>query len=187
MSEFFLDNGEARAPEIRYGVPAHSARLLEWDGRNGIVEHDGTCYLIVRRAAYPGWLYRIDDGPWRPVLKANGNLQCVPVPVREEGSATEPRKSRIELVYRPTGLTMAAAVSLLATAAALGCLLLGSRRLGVPTSAKRNDPAGIHLPQNQCAGLMLPGSLSRLTWFAGSTWATKRDSLQAKWGIARFR
>ena len=123
LSDFFLSDGGSRAPEITYGVTAHAAQIVEWDGRKGVVEHDGTCYLILRRAAYPGWLYRIDGGSWRPVLKANGSLQCIPLPVLgKQNEAAGSRRSRVELVYRPTGFSFSATVSLLATVTTLACL-----------------------------------------------------------------
>jgi hypothetical protein len=88
---------------------ARFASIKGWDGNSAIVEHDGSCILILRRAFYPGWVYRINDGQERPVIKVNGGLQGVPL--------TGSGGSRVTLSYRPTGLTKAAAVSLAALAA----------------------------------------------------------------------
>jgi hypothetical protein len=90
---------------------ARAARVLGWDGRTATVEHDGSCVLILRRVHYPGWSYRVDGGPARPVLKVDGGLHGVPL----IGAGM----SRVELRYRPTGLTRAATVTLIALAAAI--------------------------------------------------------------------
>jgi len=91
---------------------AQAASVQSWNGRTAIVEHDGSCVLILRRTYYPGWVYAVNDGPEQPVLKVNGGLQGV----RLVGSGT----SRVVLQYRPTGLARATLVSLAAlTAAAL--------------------------------------------------------------------
>ena len=92
------------------------ASVESWNGQTAIVEHDGSCILILRRTYYPGWLSRVDDGPEQPVLKVNGGLQGV----RLAGSGT----SRVALRYRPTGLTRAAIVTLTALTAAV--LILGA-------------------------------------------------------------
>jgi hypothetical protein len=94
------------------GTRAQAASVLAWDGRCAIVEHDGSCILIMRRTFYPGWFYRVDGGPERRVLKVNGGLQGALL----AGSGT----SRVTLRYRPTGLPLAATVSL----AALGAVPL---------------------------------------------------------------
>ena len=41
------------------------ARLCQWDGQEAIIEHDGTCDMVVRRGFYPGWQARSGEGPWR--------------------------------------------------------------------------------------------------------------------------
>lgn len=89
---------------------ARTSRVLGWDGRTATVEHDGSCILILRRTFYPGWSYRVNDGPAQPVLRVDGGLQGVPLP----GAGTR----RVELRYRPTGLARAATVTLTALAAA---------------------------------------------------------------------
>jgi hypothetical protein len=94
------DDGSARAL---------AALLVSWDGRTAIVEHDGTCHLVIRRTYYPGWTARLNDGASFPVLKADGGLQAVRVP----GAGV----TRIELAYRPTHWQGALRVSLAAIAA----------------------------------------------------------------------
>ena len=61
------------------GSARSTARVQSWDGRTAIVEHDGSCILILRRTYYPGWSYRVDGGPEQPVLKVNGGLHGVPL------------------------------------------------------------------------------------------------------------
>ncbi len=102
---------EDRPPGLRELDASPASRVISWDGRTAIVEHDGSCILILRRTHYPGWTYRVGDGPERPVLKVSGGLQGVWL----TGSGT----SRVETRYRPTGLTRAASVSISASAAAL--------------------------------------------------------------------
>jgi hypothetical protein len=97
-----------------------SADVKSWDGKTAIVEHDGPCILILRRAYYPGWFYRLDDLPERPVLKVNCGLQAVPL----LGSGIR----RITFHYHPTGLPQAAAISLTALALALTVLLAARLR-----------------------------------------------------------
>jgi hypothetical protein len=117
---------EDRPPELP-GPAAGTANVRSWDGRAAVVEHDGSCVLILRRTFYPGWFYRIDDGPELPVLKVNGGLQGVPL----TGAGT----SHVEASYHPTGLARAAAISLAAIAAALGTL----GTAGLMTLRQRRD------------------------------------------------
>jgi len=109
---------EDRPPSFP-GPSARVASVQSWNGRTAIVEHDGSCILILRRIDYPGWVCRVNDGPEQPVLKVNGGLQGV----RLVGSGT----SRVALRYRPTGLTSAVSVSLAALTAAV--LVLGAAGL----------------------------------------------------------
>jgi hypothetical protein len=95
---------------------ASAAGVQSWDGQTAVVDHEGSCILILRRTYYPGWTCRVDDGPDQPVLKVNGGLQGV----RLVGSGT----SRVTTRYTPTGLTQAARVSL--AALALAALVLGA-------------------------------------------------------------
>ncbi len=122
---FLAEDGAPRLPD----PPARTAVVRSWDGRTAVVEHDGSCVLILRRVSYPGWVYRIDDGPEHPVLKVDGGLQGIPL----IGSGI----GRVRTVYRPTGLRRASIVSLAAMAAAV--LVLGGTgimtlraRAGIP-------------------------------------------------------
>ena len=85
-----------------------SAHVKSWDGVAAIVVHDSPCILILRRTFYPGWSYQLDGAEPRSVLKVNSGLQAVPL----LGSGTR----RIEFHYSPTGLPLAAAISLTALA-----------------------------------------------------------------------
>jgi hypothetical protein len=108
-----------RALDIELGVPAQAAQVQDWNNRTAIVEHDGTCYLVLRRTYYPGWFYQVNSGPERPVLKVNGGLR---VPLSGAGT------SRVTFGYRPPGLRLAAAISLGSAATALVVLMVGFGR-----------------------------------------------------------
>ena len=104
--------------------------MRSWDGRTAVVEHDGSCVLILRRTFYPGWVYRIDGGPAQRILKVDGGLHGVPL----AGSAT----SRVEVSYRPSWLASAATVSLAAVGGAVLVLCAAGvtmRRSRSPASA----------------------------------------------------
>jgi hypothetical protein len=90
---------------------ARTASVQNWDGQMAIVEHDGACILVLRRSYYPGWIYRVDNGPAQPVLKVDGGLQGV----RLLGSGT----SRVLVRYEPTRRQQAGAITLCALAAAV--------------------------------------------------------------------
>jgi len=117
LEDFVAKNLTPRTLDIKLCAPAQTAQVKAWDDRTLVVEHDGTCYLVVRRTYYPGWFYQINGGPERPVLKVNGGLQCVPL----TGAGT----SRITFGYRPPGQRVGAAISLGSTAAALVVLIVG--------------------------------------------------------------
>jgi hypothetical protein len=101
------------------GPRATRAEVLSWDGREAVVDHDGTCDLIVRRAYYPGWMARVDGGPEIPVGKIDVGLQGV----RLTGAG----QSRVEFIYKTTYLNFTTPVSLGALVLALLALLLGRR------------------------------------------------------------
>jgi hypothetical protein len=122
-----------RVTDIDMGPPARLADLKNWDGHTAIVDHDGSCYLIVRRTYYPGWTYQVDDGQEQLVLKVNGGLQGVPL----TGSGI----NHVSFRYRPTGLRQAIGVSLGAASAALVGLVAGmagklARKGPRPTASK---------------------------------------------------
>ena len=91
-------------PPDLHSPRASSARVLAWDGRTAVVEHDGTCDLVVRRTFYPGWKASLDGGGELVIHKANGGLQSV----RLEGLGP----SHVHFSYRPASLKLAAMVSL---------------------------------------------------------------------------
>ena len=94
---------------------ARVSTVRSWDGHSAIVTHDGSCILILRRTFYPGWTYRVDDGPEQAVLKVNGGLQGIPL----LGSGT----SRVMVRYQPTRLARAIKITLTALAAAVFALV----------------------------------------------------------------
>lgn len=118
---------------------ASSARVVGWDGRTAVVEHDGPCDLVVHRTYYPGWLVSIDGGPERPVSRAELGVQAVHL----EGRGT----TRARFAYRPTNLRLTLWLGGMGLASALACLGfgMGARYLRKATNptAKANNPASI--------------------------------------------
>ena len=110
------------------GPKATSAKVLRWDGRSGEVEHDGTCDLVIRRAFYPGWTARINEGPATAVIPADGGLQSVRLP----GKGV----SRVRVEYQPTGWRLYGMITLLAL---VGAVLVAALEL----FRSRNRPARI--------------------------------------------
>jgi hypothetical protein len=107
---------------------ANVARVLSWDGKTAIVEHDGACILIMRRTYYPGWVYQVEGAAEKPVFKVDGGLQGAVL----AGKGT----SRVTVRYRPNGLARAAIVSL--GALALVAFVLGGARLTYSGRRLRN-------------------------------------------------
>ena len=110
----------AEEPEPHRAAAATSARVVRWDGREAIVEHDGACDLLINRTYYPGWTARVNGGRSSPVLRADGGLQAVAL----EGMGT----SRVEFTYRPTRLIAAVILSMSAIATALLVVTFFGRR-----------------------------------------------------------
>jgi Bacterial membrane protein YfhO len=96
---------------------AQAAQLVSWDGSTATVSHVGACDLVIARTFDSGWLARIDGGPEQPVLQVDGGFQAV----RIAGSGTH----HVSLWYRPHGLYLYAALSLVATASAVGMVVAG--------------------------------------------------------------
>ena len=99
----------ADQPPTSVGAVATTAKIISWDGRTAVVEHDGTCDLVINRTYYPGWFAAINEGPERPVARAEIGIQAV----RIEG----PGPSRVTFAYKPSGLLAATLTSLAALAA----------------------------------------------------------------------
>jgi high affinity sulfate transporter 1 len=110
-----LDDAEAAlmpGDEPRFVAPeARSARIVRWDGRAGVIEHDGACALVLSRTSYPGWRYRVDGGAWRPVGRVDGGLQALWI----DGAGT----SRVERRFEPSGWPILAGCSAVAAGAAI--------------------------------------------------------------------
>jgi hypothetical protein len=117
LTDFLSKKLSAIGLDIELGNPAKTAQIKAWGEHTFVVEHDGTCYIILRRTHYPGWFYQINGGPEQPVLKVNGGLQCVPL--------TKAGTSHVEMSYRPPGLRHCTAISLCSTAAAFIVLIVG--------------------------------------------------------------
>jgi hypothetical protein len=99
---------------------ARAARVVAWDGRAGVVEHDGTCFLVLTRAYDRGWRTRVDDGPEAPVLRVDGGLQAI----RIEGAG----RTRVSVRFEPPGLRASAALSAIAASTALAVVAVSLAR-----------------------------------------------------------
>jgi len=97
------------------GAAATSARVISWDGSSAVVEHNGSCILVIGRTHYPGWRARIEGAQELPVHRAEGGIQSVLL----QGSGT----SRVTLQYQPGGLWYSAPISLAALLTALGLVV----------------------------------------------------------------
>ena len=119
-----LTEADPAMDTVLYGVEdrpatpltAQSAKLLSWDGREAVVEHDGTCDLVVNRTFYPGWVAEVDGAPGPPIHKADGGVQSV----RIEGRGT----TRIALIYHPTWLIQGLWIAGLAALSAILTILI---------------------------------------------------------------
>ena len=112
-------------PPSSPGPRARTARVLGWDGHSGLVEHDGTCDLVLLRTYYPGWFARVDGGPEVPVARADGGFQAVRLP----GAGL----TKVSVHYRPTYFVPGARVSLGAVVAAVTVLTAAAVRRRRPT------------------------------------------------------
>jgi hypothetical protein len=109
--------------------------VTSWDGRTAVVRHDGPSRLVINRTYYPGWTYRIDDGPETPVNRASQRergVQAVDVP----GAGTH----RVTFAYRPTNLRVFASLSAGSTALALAAV--GWRAFRRRSSSGEQDAEG---------------------------------------------
>ncbi len=93
---------------------ASQATVTSWGGTTAVVEHDGTCDLVLRRPWYPGWTVRINDGPAQAVGRADGWFQAV----RLDGRGP----SQVRFAFEPTGWQRWQAIALTTLAVALATL-----------------------------------------------------------------
>jgi hypothetical protein len=107
---------------------AKAAALEAWNGRAGVVSHDGACILVLKAAHYPGWHYRVNAGPWQPCISANGGLQALLLEGRGPSS--------VEVRYFVTGWPIVATASALSTALALAVAAWSIRRSKIVTSSR---------------------------------------------------
>ena len=98
------------------GPRATQATIAQWDGRGGIVEHDGDCDLVIRRTFYPGWTATINGGPPIPLRPADGGLQALRL--------TGKGPTRVETRYTPTRLSLYIKISAAALVVALSLIAL---------------------------------------------------------------
>ncbi len=98
---------------------AQRARLATWDGTTATVEHDGPCDLVLARTFDPGWLARIDDGPERPVLPADGGFQAV----RLDGTGVH----RASLRYRVPRMALWWTISIVAAGLVVTAAVISGR------------------------------------------------------------
>lgn len=110
--------GEARALPADF---AGTARLEEerGDRLRARVSSNAPATLVLPEGFDDDWTATV-DGREAPVLRGNVAFRAVPVPAGDH---------EVTLAYRPSGLRLGLALSLLSIAAALGILLVGSRAL----------------------------------------------------------
>lgn len=142
----------AKPPPADLLPNAARAELVSWDGRTAIVEHDGPCHVLINRTYYPGWTYRVDGGPSRPVLLGCQGLPGDRMSLAESGvqAAFVPGSGshRVEFTYRPTNLAAYASTS--AGASVLALIVLGCsarKRRSAPAEQdpqRQDDDAGHH-------------------------------------------
>lgn len=118
-------------PEALRGLPpSRTATLERWEGRSGVVSHDGPCLLLANIAADRGWRALVDGQP-SPTTSADGGLLAVPLPGKG--------RREVRLIYAPPDWPAAKALSisaLFALAVALAFAGCARRRLAsTPPSA----------------------------------------------------
>jgi hypothetical protein len=88
----------------------------------------GPMLLVVNDRHYPGWKAQV-NGVEAPVMRAGGVFRAISVP---------PGDSRVELMFRPSGLRLGAVISLLGLLALAGLALSSRGRSAL--SMRRTDP-----------------------------------------------
>ncbi|MDG3003051.1 hypothetical protein [Paludisphaera mucosa] len=123
---------EGRSQKFAYPfAPPDATRseVTSWDGRTAIVDHDGSCAVVLNRMFYPGWTYTIDDGREEPVSRNSFFVQTAQVP----GAGTH----RVTFTYRPSYLVPTAMLSAGSLLLALAILGWGAYRRS--PSPRKND------------------------------------------------
>ncbi len=89
-------------------------------------------WVLLAESYDPGWQARVDGAPVR-VRRADLAFRAVPVPAV---------RHRLELVYRPAAVLLAAGVSVVTGLTALLWLALRGRPDATPPPGARSNPAG---------------------------------------------
>jgi hypothetical protein len=119
-------------PRASSDLRARHAVVTQWDGHSGVVDHDGSCDLIINRTFYPGWSALV-NGKLQNVHRVDGGLQAV----RLEGIGP----TRIEMVYQPAGRRISTAISVFATLSAIAVLVAALwRKREIPPGPAPADP-----------------------------------------------
>ncbi len=114
-------------------APATDARVESYDGRTAIVEHDGSCDLVVNRTYYPGWFASVNGGLEVPVSRAELGIQTVPLAGRG--------RSTVRLTYRPATIGWSSVLSISSISfLGFGLLLELARALRSRNSGKGGSP-----------------------------------------------
>jgi hypothetical protein len=90
---------------------ARHARILDWNGKTGTIEHDGPCDLVLARTFDPGWLAQTGDGRTAAIRRVDGGFQAIRLP----GAG----RTRVGVFYRPRWLRVAMATSISAAGASM--------------------------------------------------------------------
>jgi hypothetical protein len=122
---------------------ARLARLLSWDGREALVEHDGPCDLVISRTFDPGWQARIDGGPEQEVIRVNGGLQAV----RLDGAG----RTNVTLRYRPPRIIVWVTISMVSAAI---LIVLAVAPLGRYMPLFRGSSSQSHDPDHESDGIL---------------------------------
>ena len=103
------------APAVDRSPRASSASVASWDGSTAVVDHDGTCDLVITRTYYPGWTATV-AGLAATVRPVDGGLQGVRLTGRG--------RSTVAFAYRPTNGRAASAITVAALLAAIAAVAL---------------------------------------------------------------
>lgn len=107
VSYYLLGN----APPPPHTLAAKSARVVSWNGKEAVVEHDGSCDLVLARTYYPGWTATLNGVEAVTIRPIDAGLQGI----RLDGQGT----SRVAVRYEPTHWRLYCGVSIASAAAAM--------------------------------------------------------------------